>query len=515
MPSAEAIALLKIEGVSKSYPGVKALDNVTLQINRGEVHALVGENGAGKSTLARIIAGLEFPDSGKMAFNNDNYAPANKNSAEKQGVRMVMQELNLIPTLSVAENIFLNRLPGSFGFIDRKQLASQSLKLTEKVGLKGLDPFALVSSLGVGQQQMVEIAAGLSENCKLLILDEPSAALTESETELLFNQVNQLKSAGVAIIYISHRMEELKQISQRITVLRDGVVRATLNTSEAEMDDIVRLMVGRDLDDIHPPESQKKASPGLRVSNLGRGAVVRNVSFEVNQGEILGFAGMMGSGRTELMRLIFGADQRDSGDIYIHGAKSPANIQSPKDAVRGGMAFLTEDRKTQGLLIPLSVSINTSLANLESVSKFGWINQTEEQSASDEYVAQLSTKCHSSDQAVKTLSGGNQQKVVLAKWIQRNSEIIIFDEPTRGIDIGAKFEIYKLLMDLAGQGRTIIVVSSDMLELFAISDRIAVMSNGHLADIFRRGDWSQAKIMAAALSKYASGKQPDQGGLSS
>ncbi len=498
---------MRISGLGKSYPGVQALSDVSLDLEQGEVHALVGENGAGKSTLSRIVAGLEKADAGEMFFKGEAFAPSGKVEAEDLGIRMVMQELNLIPTLSVAENIFFNRLPHFMGVINRRQLLDDAEAMMEKIGLEGINPTALVATLGVGQQQMVEIAAGLSQQCEILILDEPTAALTDTEIEVLFHQIERLKKDGVCVVYISHRMEEIKRISDRVTVLRDGILRGTRESSAVTIDEIIQLMVGRELGAVHPSEARTPGPCALRVEGLCRGNKVRDVSFEVHCGEILGFAGMMGSGRTELMRVIFGADRLDSGQIYLHGSTSPAKIRSPRDAVRRGLALLTEDRKTQGLLSPLPVSVNTSLARMSDVSSLGWIRSASEVAVAKKYVSALSIKCHSVAQKVKTLSGGNQQKVVLAKWLYRDPEILIFDEPTRGIDVGAKFEIYSLLMGLAEEGRAIIVVSSDMLELLSISDRIAVMSNGALAKIFTRGEWSQDGIMEAALSQYVSGEQ--------
>jgi ribose transport system ATP-binding protein len=494
--------LFSISGISKTYPGVYALSGVDINLYKGEVHALVGENGAGKSTLARILSGLEKPTSGKMTLNGKAYNPSGKVDAEELGIRMVMQELNVIPTLSVAENIFLNDLPSRMGMINRKQLFSNAKEVMKKVGLADIDPSTLVGSLGVGQQQMVEIAAGISRKCELLFLDEPTAALTDSEIELLFLQIKKLKSEGVCIIYISHRMEEIKKVSDRITILRDGVLRDTKLESEVTIDEIIQLMVGRKLNDVHSEKSHTQDTCALRVKNLSRGKKVRNVSFDLYNGEILGFSGMMGSGRTELMRLIFGADKIDSGLIYLYGSKTPNIIKTPADAVKNKLAFLTEDRKEQGLLLPMPISVNNSLSKMKGISKYGWIDFRSEHDVAVKYVSDLKTKCHSVKQPVGTLSGGNQQKVVIAKWLYSDPRILIFDEPTRGIDVGAKFEIYSILMNLAKEGRAIIVISSDMLELFAISDRIAVMSNGSLAKIFPRGEWDQKKIMDAALSKY-------------
>ncbi|MEX0323260.1 MAG: sugar ABC transporter ATP-binding protein [Puniceicoccaceae bacterium] len=494
--------LFSLSGIGKKYPGVQALSDAHLELHAGEVHALVGENGAGKSTLSRIISGLEKPDGGSMRFKGSPYEPDGKRNAEELGIRMVMQELNLVPTLSVAENIFLNRLPSRAGLINRKELRLASRKVIEQVGLKGIDPGTPVADLGIGQQQMVEIAAGMSQHCELLILDEPTAALTDSERELLFKQIQKLKTEGVCIIYISHRMEEIKRISDRITVLRDGIVRGTLETSSTDIADVISLMVGREMETAFNSQSRQTSEPALRAEGICRGKKVRDVSFELYKGEILGFAGMMGSGRTELMRLLFGADKMESGKIYLDDSEQPSNIHSPSDAVKAGIALLTEDRKEQGLLLPQSISVNTSLARMSSVSRMGWINPTKEQSIAEDYAASLSIKCHSVSQSVKTLSGGNQQKVVMAKWLHRDPSILIFDEPTRGIDVGAKFEIYNLLSDLAAQGRGIILVSSDMLELLAVCDRIAVMSNGSLAGVFKRGEWSDDLIMEAALSRY-------------
>lgn len=502
MPNPENRIVLKLTGIRKRYPGVQALSDVDLALRSGEVHALVGENGAGKSTLSKIICGLEKPDGGTMMYKDRAYAPDGKRHAEELGLRMVMQELNLIPTLSVAENIFLNRLPARRGIIDRKHLESASREVIERVGLKGIEPITPVADLGVGKQQMVEIAAGISQRCELLIFDEPTAALTNSERELLFAQIRQLKAEGVCILYISHRMEEIHQITDRITVLRDGVVRGTRHTDDTTTNEIIKLMVGRDMDEAFSSEARETGSCALRVKGLRRGNKVRDVSFELFKGEILGFAGMMGSGRTELMRLIFGADCRDSGEIYLEGSDCPEKMRSPGDAVRAGIALLTEDRKEQGLLLPQPVFANTSLANLKGVSRRGWINRNKEAKLARKWISRLSIKCHSASQTVKTLSGGNQQKVVMAKWLSRDPGILLFDEPTRGIDVGAKFEIYNLLIALAEQGRAIIMVSSDMPELLAVCDRIAVMSNGLLAEIFNRGEWSEDKIMEAALSGY-------------
>ena len=495
--------LLRVDSLSKSYPGVQALSEVTLEVRPGEVHALVGENGAGKSTFARLVAGLETPDGGTMAFRGKPHAPLGKSEAERAGVRIVMQELNLIPTLSVAENIYLHAMPSRLGVIDYGAMNTEATDLLSEIGLSDVDPAQPVSSLGVGSQQLVEIAAGLSQRCRLLILDEPTAALTESETDLLFEQIAALKANGVGIVYISHRMEEIQEIADRITVLRNGERVATCQADEADIDQVIRWMVGRDFDAVHPPTDREPGEVCLSIRGLNRVGAVRDVSFDLRSGEVLGFAGLMGSGRTETMRAIFGADVPDSGEIHLHGAEKPTRITSPRDAVRRGIALLTEDRKEQGLLLPLSVRVNATLANLKKLaSRGGWIPRNDERQAAERLIRLLDIRCRSTEQSAESLSGGNQQKLIIARWIYRNCDILLFDEPTRGIDVGAKFEVYDLLHDLALEGKGIVMVSSDLKELLAVCDRIAVMSAGKLVRVFDRSEWDQESIMAAALSEY-------------
>lgn len=494
--------LLTVAGIDKAFPGVQALSQVGIDLRAGEVHALVGENGAGKSTLTRIIAGIETPDAGRIVLAGRPYSPVGRRQAEAVGVRMVMQELNLISNLSVAENIFIERLPSRLGFIDYKALNRAARDAMDQVGLSQIDPSTPVVSLGVGQQQMVEIAAGLSRRCCVLALDEPTASLTDGEVELLFAQIARLKADGVGILYISHRIEEVLRIADRVTVLRDGKVVATRVAAELDTDSVIRLMVGRDLDpDALSPGGQRGA-PALRVTGLRAGKKVRDISFEAYCGEILGVAGLMGSGRTETMRLLFGADRRDAGDIYLHGSDKPAPIRRPRDAVRLGIALLTEDRKEQGLFLPLPIRANVSIAHLKGVSTLGWLNVGRERAVAKRFVESLDVRCSSPEQAVGQLSGGNQQKVVIAKWLYRDCDILIFDEPTRGIDVGAKFEIYRMLAALARQGKAILFVSSDLKELMAISHRIMVLSAGRVAGTFARDGWSEAQIMSAAFSEY-------------
>jgi ribose transport system ATP-binding protein len=499
---ASANILLSLSGLGKSYAG-PVLSDVHLELCRGEVHALVGENGAGKSTLSRIVAGLTRPDAGAMRLKGEPFAPATRREAEHRGVRMVMQELNLIGNLTVAENLFLGHLPHRFGWIDTARLEQAARLILEQVGLGSLDPRRLVRTLGVGHQQLVEIAAGLSQPCDLLILDEPTAALTDPEIDRLFLQIARLKSAGTSVLYISHRLEEIRRISDRISVLRDGRLIATRRGDTTTLDEIVRLMVGRELSGTFRREARPPGPVALRVRDLRCGPAVRNVSFEVRRGEILGFAGLMGSGRTETMRALFGADRREAGDLFLHGATTPATLRSPRDAVRLGIALLTENRKEQGLWLPLPIRANLTMMCLRRLSAAGgWIRRGHERDEAARWIEALSIRCASGEQPVVELSGGNQQKVVLARWLFRDCDILIFDEPTRGIDVGARFEIYQLLDRLAARGKAILVVSSDLKELLELCDRIAVMSAGRLAATFSRGAWTQEGILAAALSGY-------------
>jgi len=496
--------LFSARRMNKSFPGIQAVCDVDFDLRQGEVHALIGENGAGKSTLARIIAGVERPDSGRMLLFDLPYKPAGRAGAERRGVRMVMQELNLISNMTVAENIFIEKLPARFGIINYEKLNRSARELMDRVGLADIEPSVLVKSLGIGQRQMVEIAAGLSRRCRILALDEPTASLSGRETELLFARIEKLKAEGVGIIYISHRIEEVIRIADRVTVLRDGKVVGEAAAGDLSTERIIRLMVGRDLEHREHRGGAHSGRPGLRVVGLNRGEKVRDVSFEVCCGEILGVAGLMGSGRTETMRAVFGADRRDSGEIYLGGSTRPAAIRSPRQAVRKGIAFLTEDRKGQGLLGDMDVRANISLTRLRNVSRWGWINSSAEESVAASYVKALGVRCRSTEQIVASLSGGNQQKVVIAKWLYRDSDVFIFDEPTRGIDVGAKFEIYQMLADLAGKDKAIIFVSSDLKELMAVCDRIMVLSAGAVAGTFAREQWSEEKIMTAALGRYGS-----------
>jgi ribose transport system ATP-binding protein len=491
--------LLEVQGIHKSYAAPVLID-VNFQLRPGEVHALMGANGAGKSTLARIICGLTHGDRGSMWLRGRPYQPHTKALAEREGVHIVQQELNLIPNLTVAENLYLNRLPSWAGCVRYGHLNDLAEQALAHVGLDDIDPRIPVAQLGVGQQQLVEIAAALSRQCHVLILDEPTAALTDPQIDLLFKHIRHLQQSGVGILYISHRMEEIRQITDRTTVMRDGRIVATESSADLQLDEVVRLMVGRDVEHEARHRERKIGDVALRVRELTRGESVREVSFEVRRGEIFGIAGLVGSGRTELLRAMFGADAAESGWVQILPHGKPCRFRQPRDAVAAGLAMIPEDRKQHGLMLPLSVSLNVTLGKLaEMFRPLGWIRRVSEQDAASRYNQLVNTHYDSLDQPVEQLSGGNQQKVVMARWLMRDAKVMLFDEPTRGIDVGAKATVYHLLGELADQHKALVVVSSDLDELLAICDRIGVMSAGRMVALFPRGQWSKEEITAAAF----------------
>ncbi|WP_263262066.1 sugar ABC transporter ATP-binding protein [Pseudomonas sp. RIT-PI-S] len=493
------VPLLRLQGIGKTY-NQPVLGGVDLELIGGEVLALTGENGAGKSTLSRIIAGLETPTTGHMSFLDQPWLPGSRREAERQGVRMVLQELNLLPTLSIAENLFLERLPRRLGWVDRPRLREQALQAMAKVGLEGLDPDTLVAELGIGHQQMVEIARNLIGDCRVLILDEPTAMLTGREVELLFAQIERLRAAGVALVYISHRLEEIARITQRVAVLRDGRLVSVARTGDLSEAQMVNLMVGRELGERIDLGERRIGAPLLSVQRLGRGQKVREVSFEVRKGEIFGISGLIGAGRTELLRLIFAADQADTGQVCLGSPSRPLTLGSPAEAVRQGIALISEDRKGEGLLLNQPISANLALGNMPRVSSLGWMNSAKEHALARRQIDAMRIRTAGPEQAVGELSGGNQQKVVIGRWLERDCQVLLFDEPTRGIDVGAKFDIYRLLGDLTRQGKALVVVSSDLRELMLLCDRIGVMCEGAMTGIFDRAEWSQEQLMAAALA---------------
>ena len=503
--------LLQVRGLNKRY-AVPALIDFDLDLRAGEVHALVGANGAGKSTLARIISGLTRPDSGEMRLAGTAFAPETKVQAERAGVHIVQQELTLLPTLSVAENLFLNRLPRRrLGFIDYGQLHRDATAALAAVGLEGIDPRVPAGELGIGHRQLVAIASAFAMNgqamasarqaTRVLILDEPTAALTDAEIEILFAHVDRLRREAVAIVYVSHRMDEIRRIADRISVLRDGRLVETGAAAEMPVDRAIQLMVGQDTLDAEHHRPRQIGGPVLRVEHLSRGTAVRDVSLEARGGEILGVAGLVGSGRTELLRAIFAADRPESGRVFVGDAAVVA--EQPRDCVRAGIGLIPEDRQQHGLLATQPVRINITLAHLEAVTRQGlWIDRLEERETAARMQALLDIRCASIEQPIGELSGGNQQKGLIARWMLRDCRVLLVDEPTRGIDVRAKQTVYRLLHDLAAGGRAVVVVSSELQELLAICDRIAVMSAGRLVRTFERGDWSQDRILAAAFSEH-------------
>jgi len=508
VPPADIAPVLTIHGIGKTYVE-PVLADVSLHLRPGEVLALTGENGAGKSTLSKIVGGLVTPTTGSMQLGGVPYAPASRSDAEALGVRMVMQELNLLPTLSVAENLFLNRLPKrkrGLGWIDRTTLRENARQAMAQVGLDAIDPDTLVGELGIGHQQMVEIARNLIGDCRVLILDEPTAMLTAREVDLLFEQVDRLKSRGVALVYISHRLEELARIAERAAVLRDGRLVHVDAMRNLTSDKLVTLMVGRDIGERIDLGERRIGATAFKVQGMTRGHAVRDVSFEVKAGEIFGISGLIGAGRTELMRLIYGADRADSGSISIAhkgAALKTVSIKSPSDAVSQGIALITEDRKGEGLLLPQPIAANISLGNIGAVSKHGFIDARRETALAQKQIDAMRIRTSSAAQPVSELSGGNQQKVVIGRWLARDCTVLLFDEPTRGIDVGAKFDIYALMGAQAREGRALVVVSSDLRELMLICDRIGVMSAGRMTGVFERDNWSQDALLAAAFAGYA------------
>lgn len=489
--------ILTMKEIDKSFPGVHALDHVNFEVRKGEVHALMGENGAGKSTLMKVLTGIYTKDSGSITFEGKEVEFHTTREAQDAGIVIVHQELNMLGHLTVAQNIFIGREFKKGICIDDKKMNEEAAKLFEKLHID-IDPTETMSNLTVGKQQMCEIAKAISHEAKVIIFDEPSAALTEAEIEELFKIIRDLRKQNLGIVYISHRMDEIKVITDRVTVMRDGGYVGTLITNECTKDDIINMMVGRVIYEDPKTESAvpKDAPVVLKVEHLNAGRMVQDVSFELRKGEILGFSGLMGAGRTETARAIFGADPKSGGDIYINGQK--VVINSPQDAVKCGIGYLSEDRKRFGIVVQKSVAENSTMASLENFVKGLFINKKNENKIAQDYVDSLATKTPGVDQLVVNLSGGNQQKVVIAKWLIRNCDILIFDEPTRGIDVGAKNEIYKLMNRLAEEGKSIIMISSEMTEILRMSDRIIVMCEGKKTGEIDISEASQEIIMNMA-----------------
>lgn len=507
--------MLEMIGITKIFPGVKALDNVELKVKQGEIHAICGENGAGKSTLIKVLSGV-YPAgtyTGDILLNGEKKVFGGIKDAEGSGIVCIHQELALVPELDIAENIFLGNQPNSFGFIKWSEVYYNTASLLEEVGLVSNDnnakeakisPDTKIMNLGIGQQQLVEIAKALSKNAKLLILDEPTAALTEHEVDILLGILKKLKQKGVTCIYISHKLDEVMRIADSVTVFRDGCSVASSSVADIEKRDIIKQMVGRELTNLFPKERFEKGEKVLEVKNFNvynplipSKKLVKDINFEAYKGEVLGISGLMGSGRTELFTGIFGAfDGKTEGDVYIDGVK--VNIKSPFDAIKNGVSLVTEDRKKYGLVLEMDIKENTTLSSLRAISKGSILNESEEILQTNEYVKYLKTKAPSIETKVKNLSGGNQQKVVLGKALMTKPKILVLDEPTRGIDVGAKYEIYKIMNKLVAQGVVIIMISSELEEIIGMSDRVIVMGEGEIRGQLLAHEVAQEDIMQLA-----------------
>ena len=492
-------AILDMKGIDKSFGGVRALRGVSFACRRGEVHALVGENGAGKSTLMKILAGAIQPDQGEVSIRGQKVRINDPKQAQRLGVSVIYQEFNLVPHLSVVENVFLGREYRSARiFCDFGRMRREASALFARLGVT-VDPDARVSALSVAQCQMVEIAKALSLEAEIVVMDEPSAVLAGDELQRLFEMIRVLKANGVTVIYISHRLDEVFEIADRATVLRDGAVVGTSDIARVTKADLIRMMVGRDLGEAFAGAPTKIGEPILETRSLCAGGRVRNVTLTLHRGEIVGIAGMVGSGRTELARVLFGADAMDSGEIVVKGKRIRAG--DPRTALQAGIAFVPEDRKTQGLILGLTVRHNFSLPLLDRIARLGLIDRSKESSLLERSIRELQIKTSGPEQQVGHLSGGNQQKVVLAKWLATQPDIMILDEPTRGIDVGAKVEIYALIRELARQGKAIMMISSELPEILGLSDRILVMHEGSIAGELTRADATEEKILALATGQ--------------
>lgn len=492
--------MISMKHIYKSFPGVRALADVSLSLKQGEVMVLLGENGAGKSTLMKILAGVYPKDSGELSFEGRPVSIKGTRDAERLGIFMIYQELNLVPDLSVAENLFLGRETyGKWGMVNFKTMYHKTEIILKELNLK-ISPRDLVRDLSVAQCQMVEISRALLAKARVLIMDEPTAAITDQETAELFKQIRKLTAEGVSILYISHRLQEVMEIGDRIFVMRDGCHVETVNAGETNRDELIKKMVGRELGDLFPKEEGKAGQVMLEARHI-ENRHVHDVSFSVREGEVLGFAGLMGAGRTELMRAITGADFMESGEVYIKGEK--AVIRSPADSVKRKIAFITEDRKKTGIIAGFPIDLNVTLSSLWKFSSSGFISHGKEEAVSKKYVRELQVKTPGVNTDIATLSGGNQQKVILARWLETDADVIIMDEPTRGIDVGAKREIYLLINRLVSMKKAVILVSSDLPEVLGMSDRCVVMAGGRITGILDRDKADQVSVMELATKDVA------------
>lgn len=493
---------LKLQSIEKHFPGVHALKNVNFELSRGECVALLGENGAGKSTLIKVLGGAHRPDGGIIKLDGREVSFDKPMDSLAAGIAIIYQEFNLVPSLSAAENMFLGMEPAYYGVVRQGEQAKRSKEILQRIGAR-IDPDIRCEELTVAEKQLVEIGKALVREAQILVMDEPSAALTNQEVEQLYILVDDLKAQGIGIVYVSHRLEEVERLADRAVVMRDGARVGELQREELNRRKIIEMMVGRSMDAEYPNDVRKVGQVRLRASNLSRGKKVKNLSLEVRAGEILALTGLVGAGRTETVRLLFGADSRDAGRIELDGKE--LKVENPKDAIDAGICLLTEDRKEQGLVLDLSVRANFGLPNLSRFSKYSMIDREGEIKAFENYVEKISIKISGPEQLASQLSGGNQQKIVLAKWLEQNAEILIFDEPTRGIDVGAKFEIYQWMNRLAAKGKGIIMISSELPEVLGMSDRIMVLKEGELmGEIINSGDVDQETLMALAIGETKS-----------
>lgn len=491
--------ILEVRDVSKIFPGVRALDQVSLRIRKGEIHALVGENGAGKSTLMKILNGNYKKDAGSIYIDGKEAEIRCPDDARSFGISIIFQELNLVPHLSVAENIFMGRLRREGKkLIDWKQVYQKAGALMERIGYP-IDTRTAVEKLSVAQKQMVEIAKAISySNTKLILMDEPSATLTNRECEKLFEVIRSLKEQGISVIYISHKLEEIAELCEWVTILRDGKIIDTGAVSDFTKDDMISKMIGREISDKFPARSSKPGDKEiLRVEGLSRHGVISDISFSLREGEVLGFAGLVGAGRTEIARAVIGMDYTDMGEIYVEGKR--ARIRSPKDALRSGIAYLSEDRKQEGLVLKAPVKWNISMANMSRILSAGMVNEKKDEAIADEMIDKILIKTPSREQYAMNLSGGNQQKIVVAKWLNTDAKIFIFDEPTRGIDVGAKYEIYVLINELVQEGKSVILISSELPEVLEMCDRVLVINKGKLAAELTGENMNAQSVMGYAI----------------
>ena len=486
---------LKVSGIEKSFPGVKALDSVNFEVRKGTVHALCGENGAGKSTLMKIINGIHKPDAGEIHIDGEMVDIHNPQHAQKLGIAMIAQELNFVPELTVEENLFLGRLPGSPGWVDWKQVRKNAIELLERENLP-FKPTQLMKTLSISEIQQLEILKALSMDAQIIIMDEPTSSISNKEVESLFQKIEQLRSQGRSIVYISHKLEEIFRIADDVTILRDGTVVGSYPIEELDEENIIRLMVGRKLDNVYPKEEVPVGETIFEVKDFSSQGEFKGIDFNVKRGEIVGFAGLVGSGRTEVMRSIFGLDRHTSGSVFINDKE--VRIKNPRDAIAAGIGMVTEDRKRSGIVPVRSIKENGSLASLEKFFYGGRLHWKLEEETDRKYFEKMDVKAPSLETQIQTLSGGNQQKVILAKWMMREPDLLILDEPTRGIDVGNKFAIYQLMQDIAKEGKAIIIVSSELPELLGMCDRLYVMNQGTITGELKREEFDQEVIMRYA-----------------